>query len=340
MSKACKTATTKLRLQLLWRSRLGCRRAGGTAAPQNSACNEKRSRVLYAPFVSQNSLPQFAWLHMFHKPVSGLVLLLVCASAARAQEFRVYTQIFDARAPAAGQKAGPPRRVGRSTSLFYAGKAYDYLDSGIQMTIFEPAQERFVIVDDSRKLVTVISFEHIQNRLFQAVKKTEEHIAELEQQHTEKAKRLAGLLRFQLNPVFKTTYDEKLNRLNLSSPFLSYEVKCNGHDSEKVIVDYLDYADWAARLNYLLNDKAMLPGPRLALNDVLRRRQLLPVEVVLHTSQLHLRAEHRFDWNLDAHDRKMIAYWDKLLAAGTLKEVTPVKFFEPVELTKTGDRHK
>jgi hypothetical protein len=286
---------------------------------------------------------QFARLPMFHKPVSGLVLLLVCASAARAQEFRVYTQIFDARAPAAGKKAGPPRRVGRSTSLFHAGKAYDYLDSGTQMTIFEPGQERFVIVDDSRKLVTVISFEHIENRLFQAVKKTEQHIDELERQHTEKAKRLAALLRVQLNPVFKTTDDAKQNRLDLSSPFLSYEVKCNRHDSKKVIVDYLEYADWAARLNYLLNDKAMLPGPRLALNDNLRRRQLLPVEVVLHTSHengLHLRAEHRFDWNLDAHDRKMIAHWEKLLASDTLKEVPPVKFFEPEELTRTGDRHK
>ncbi len=280
---------------------------------------------------------------MFHKPVSGLVLLLVCASAASAQEFRVYTQIFDARAPAAGQKAGPRKRVGRSTSLFHAGKAYDYLDSGNQMTIFEPAQERFVIVDDARKLVTVISFEHIENRLFQAVKKTEQHIAELEQQHTEKAKQMAALLRFQLNPVFKTAYDEKQNRLNLSSPFLSYEVKCNRHNSEKVIVDYLDYADWVARLNYLLNGKAMLPGPRLALNDILRRRQSLPVEVVLHTPHengLHLCAEHRFDWNLDAHDRSMIAHWEKLLTSGTLKEVPPIKFFEPEELTKTGDRHK
>jgi hypothetical protein len=144
-----------------------------------------------------------------------------------------------------------------------------------------------------------------------------------------------------LNPVFKTTYDEKLNRLNLSSPFLSYEVKCNGHDSERVIVDYLDYADWAARLNYLLNDKAMPPGPRLALNDVLRRRQFLPVEVELRTSDengLHLRAEHRFDWNLDDHDRKMIAHWEKLLASGTLKEVPPVKFFYLEEPAKTGDR--
>ena len=211
------------------------------------------------------------------------------------------------------------------------------------MTIFEPAQERFVIVDDSRKLVTVLSFDHIENHLFQAVKKTEQYIAELEAQHTEKAKQLAGLLRFQLNPVFKTAFDEKQNRLKLSSPFVSYEVKCNRHDSEKVLIDYLDYADWAARLNYLLNDKAMPPGPRLTLNDILRRRKFLPVEVLLHTSDengLHLRAEHRFTWNLDAHDRTMIAYWEKLLASGTLKEVPPVTFFEPEELTKTGDRHK
>jgi hypothetical protein len=278
---------------------------------------------------------------MFHKPASGLVVLLVCAAVAQAQDFRVYTKISDARSPAATGKAGPPKLVGRSTSLFHAGKAYDYLDSGNQMTIFEPAQERFVILDESRRLATVISFEHIENRLFQAVKKTEEHIAELRKQHGEKPKRMADLLQFYLTPDFKTTYDDRQKRLDLSSPFLSYEVKCDRHDSEKLIVDYLDYADWAARLNFLLNDKALLPGPRLALDDILRRRQFLPVEVVLHTpleNGLHLKAEHRFDWSLDAHDRKMIAYWEKLLTSPTLKEVPLVKFFEAEEPAKTADR--
>jgi hypothetical protein len=275
---------------------------------------------------------------MFHMPVSGLaglVLLLVCAHAAPAQDFSVYSRIWDARTPPAPQKAG--KLLGRSTSLFHAGKGYDRLDSGNQMTIFEPAQERFVIIDESRKLTTVITFEHIENCLFEATKKTEQHIAELKPQPDPKAQSLAALLRFQLNPQFNTTFDAKQNRLNLSSQFLSYDVKCSRHDSENAIAAYLDYADWAARLNYLLNDKALLPGPRLALDDMLRDRQLLPVEVTLHTRNddgLHLRAEHRFTWDLDSADMKKIVYWDKLLASRSLKEVPPARFFE----IETADR--
>ncbi|MGE5192079.1 MAG: hypothetical protein ACM3U2_06210 [Deltaproteobacteria bacterium] len=282
---------------------------------------------------------------MFHKPVSGLAgiaVLLFCAAAAPAQDFRVYTQIRDARAPeAAGKKGAPARLLGRSTSLFHAGKVYDYLDAGHQMTIFEPAHERFVIIDGSSRRMTAVSFEFIENHLFRAGKATEEKIAELRAEGTPQAVRQADLLQFQLAPKFVEKYDAQKRLLTLSSPFLSYEVKCGEHDSVALIQGYLNYTDWAQRLNYLVNPRAMPPAPRLALNEVLRRRKLLPVKVTLHTSNregLHLRAEHRYDWMLDATDRKTITYWERLLNAGDMKEISPEQFFEADAGGKTADR--
>jgi hypothetical protein len=312
---------------------------------ENSACIGTRSGVLYAPLVSQFLNTISLERTMFHKPVSGLagiVLLLACAAGAPAQDFRVYTQIFDVRATeAAAQKNGRPRLVGRSTSLFHAGKVYDLVDSVNQMTIFEPAQQRFVIVDGPRRVLTEISFDDIENRLFQAGKSAEQHVAELDGQNTADAKRLAGQLRFQLAPHFDEEFDDKKILLKLNSRFLAYEVKCAPQRSPEVIESYLNYADWAARLNFLVNDHAMLPAPRLALNAVLRRRQLLPVEVTLRTSHqdgLHLRAVHRFDWKPDDDDRKTITDWEKLMAARNMQRVSPKKFLEPATTEKSARR--
>jgi hypothetical protein len=284
---------------------------------------------------------------MFHKPVSGLAgiaLLLFCAAAARAQDFRVYTTIRDARTLEAPGKTGTPSHpTGRSTSLFHAGKVYDYLDAGHQIMIFEPAHDRFVIVDGSSRHITAVPFEFIENRLFRAEKATEEKIAQLIAEGTPEAIRQAGLLQFWLNPRFKESYDERKHILTLSSPFLSYEVECSGHDSAEVIEAYLNYTDWAQRMNYLVNPRAMFPAPRLAVNDVLRRRKVLPVKVTLHASRrdgLHLRAEHRYNWTLDATDMKTITYWERLMTSGKVREVSPEQYFEVDSGATTPDRRK
>jgi hypothetical protein len=282
---------------------------------------------------------------MFHKPVSGLAgiaLFLCCAAIAPAQDFRVYTRIFDARVPEGAEgKDAPPQLLGRSTSLFHAGKVYDYLDSGHQMTIFEPAHERFVIVDDPRRQMTVITFEEIENCLYQAAKSAEKKIAELHGEGTPAAKKQADLLEFYIAPRFKEKYHSQNRVLKMTSPFLSYEIKCETHNSAESIQVYLNYTDWAQRLNYLLNARAMAPGPRLAVNEVLRRREVLPVRVTLHTSHrdgLHLRADHQFNWVLDATDRKMITHWEKLMSSGDVKEVPFTQFFESPAGHKTAVR--
>ncbi len=289
---------------------------------------------------------------MFHKPVSGLAgiaLLLLCATRAPAQDFRVYTKIFDVRVPsAAAPKNTRPPLVGRSTSLFHAGKVYDYLDSGNQMTIFEPAHEQFIIIDGPRRMMTEISFDDIENCLYAVGKSTEKKIAELREKNTTESRQLADVLQFQLAPAFKEKYDAKQHLLTMASPVLSYEVKCATQETPgelgplpEIVVAYLNFTDAMARLNYLVNERALLPGPRLELNKGLRQRNMLPVEVTLHSSHqngLHLRAEHRFDWKLDHDARSMIHHWEKLMTARDVKKVSIEEFFEPAAPKKLGAR--
>jgi hypothetical protein len=302
--------------------------------------------IVPAPLVSQSPLYNSTERTMFHKPVSGLAgiaLLLYCAAVAPAQDFCVYTRIYDAReadGAAKGKNAASSKLLGRSTSLFHAGTVYDYGDTGRQMTIFEPAHERFVIIDEPRRQIIVVPFEYIENRLFRANRKTERKIEELRRQGTGDAQKLAEL-QFWLAPEFKETYDAGKRLLTMTSPFLSYEVECATHDSTELIRGYLNYTDWAQRLNYLLNPRAMPPGPRLKLNEALRRRNFLPTKVTLHTRQrdgLHLRAEHQFHWDLDATDLKLITHWKKRMTAGDMKEVSPEDAFEPDAGDKTVDR--
>jgi hypothetical protein len=303
--------------------------------------------ILPAPLDSQTPQYNSSERTMFHKPGSGLAgiaLLLYCAAVAPAQDFCVSTRIYDAResdGAGKGKNAAPSKLLGRSTSLFHAGKVYDYGDSGRQMTVFEPAHERFVIIDESRRQLIVVPFEYIENRLFRASSKTKQKIEELRRQGTADAKKLADLLEFELSPKFTEKYDARNRRLTMSSPFLSYDVECATHDSAELLQGYLNYTYWAQRMNYLLNARAIFPGPRLELNAALRRRTVLPTKVTLHTRQrdgLHLRAEHQFHWNLDATDRNQITHWEKLMTAGDMKEVSPEDAFEPDAGDKTVDR--
>lgn len=266
------------------------------------------------------------------KPRGSLcaALVLLTVTAASAQDFRVTTQIHDVSSPAAARQA---RRapVGRSAALFHAGKVYDCLDASNQMTIFEPAQERFVILDRSRRLATTLSFEEIHAALDLAAQRAEQEL-DTRQGSTNRAEiNSANLLRFHLHPRFREEYDASRRRLELSSPLLLYTVQCEPAGSADIVKTYLQFADWAARLNYVVNPQVQLPGPRLELNKALLRHNVLPAVVEREWRQaggVHLKAEHKFSWKLDPHDRDMIHDWEKLLHAPDIKRVPLSKLLE------------
>jgi hypothetical protein len=269
-------------------------------------------------------------------------LALVCslAGAARAQEFRIYTRVYDAAAQADGQ----PAVIGRSLSLFHAGKVYDYVENGpeSEVIIYEPAHDRFVVLNTSRNLATTVHFDEVRQKMQIARQVTEERIAELEQRRPPVAPETLAKLRFPLNPNFSEKLDAPAKRLTLSSPHLEYNVAFAKVEDREAVEFYLRYADWIAQLNYVLHPHALYPQPRLALNEHLRTAGYMPVEVRLDSRiglPMSLRAEHEVVWQLDSRDRSDIHQWESLLRSD-LTEHVPLQKYQQLLLISQASRRR
>lgn len=247
--------------------------------------------------------------------LTALMAAALCgARSADAQEFRIYTQIYDL-----SQES--PVVAARTLALFHAGKVYDHIDKVGEVVIFEPMQSRFTILNTRRALATEIHFDEIRRLLKSARQVAEKRLKQLENQNPQ----AADQLRFQLEPKFYKQFDDKEKKLTLLSPYLRYDVTLKPVETKEIAEAYRQYADWTNRLNFVLHPRRLLPGPRLELNRQLRGRQSIPVDVVLRAGQqnpIHLRAEHRIHWKLASYDRTRLTEWKALLNAPDTRKVT------------------
>lgn len=246
-------------------------------------------------------------------------------AAAHGQEFRVSTRIVAVRR--SGLKT-EQTCVGNSTNLFHAGKVYDDAGSTKQMTIYEPAHERFVLIDEERQVKTFVAFGFIETALHQREKST---VQKLKDMAARASAREMQLVRFQIDPDFTSEYNARSHEMTLKSPVMTYTITCEDYPVPQVISAYLDYADWAARLNFVVDDRAMFPAARIDVNTALREKRLLPVVVSRKVEQggQHLKAEHKYYWDLSADDRETIRRWEGLVASKQVREVGFYEYQEP-----------
>lgn len=245
--------------------------------------------------------------------VQVAVCFVVCATTLLAQDFRVSTRLFDEKAPA---ESGNPQPIARTWTIFHAGKVYDHVDRVNETIILEPAQERFLILNTDRDLLTELTFREIETYIFQAEQRARNRL----DGNANYANRAA--VEFQLKPSFKTTFDDAKNNLRMTSPLFSYDVTCASADEARVAV-YLRYAHRMAQLNYVLNPQ-LLPTLRQALNSQLETRKRLPWKISLQSAigtGLKLRAEHKYDWKLTAEDRRKVSDWEASLQSPRLKRL-------------------
>jgi len=263
---------------------------------------------------------------MFPRSVFGwLAVLMLSATAdiATAQQFRVYTRVTQMRP---GQSLPPTDQdvIARSLTLFHAGRVFDWLPAVGEVTVFEPSHERFILYNGRRKMATTVSFAEIQRVLDSARDETRSYVQRLEERGTVDAGSVTNPLRFQLAPVFEEKFDAGQQHLSLTSPRFRYEVTCGDPLTPQATTAYLNYADWAARLNYVLHPRSLYPEPRLKLNTSLREHQRIPLSVVLRVDfdqPLVLSADHRFAWQLEEQDRQHITHWEQQLRDNSLEWV-------------------
>lgn len=252
----------------------------------------------------------------------ALVLIAsVTMRTAMSQEMRLFTVVYDLSKEAEGQR---PPVVARAVTFFHAGKVYDYVDAADEVLVFEPTQRQFRVLSPSRGIVASVAFDEINQLVKIARDETDKQAEKLAVAPSGDAQN-GALLRFQLAPRFEETFDPQSGRLLLDGDVLSYEVQTAEPGRPGIANAYLDYADWACRLNYLLHPGPLLPKPRLSLNDALRSRNRLPTTVTLKAmaaGALHLRAEHSTSLDLNSRDRDMIYQWESQLKSEATREVT------------------
>lgn len=270
------------------------------------------------------------------------VVLITCwgmNSLVQAQDFKIYTPLYDMNAPQTSPRAGQrpqPEIVSRSQSYFHAGRAYDSIEAKNleqQVVIYEPNAQRFVILNTSRGMATTISFEEIENMVRDKEENAQKHVLRTREKGDDQATRL-DMIEFQLQPSFIEKFDPQRNTLVLKSRQMTYQVKCDPLESPERLQFYLKYCDWMARLNFILLPHSPLPGPRLTLNGSLKKHEMMPTEVTLMAigSGINLKAEHKIEMQLEPVDRDRIHRWHTLLESDAIRKVDFNRFRE-VQLT-------
>ncbi|MCA9079595.1 MAG: hypothetical protein KDA58_03505 [Planctomycetaceae bacterium] len=246
------------------------------------------------------------------------LLLCLVAETASAQDMRVFTTVSSVATETNRHEA-----ISHSLTLFHAGRVYDYMEDVGEVVIFEPAQNRFMILGGNYS-ATEVQFAELHQFLDAAQEKAREYVAELRRDTNPQQQRKATGIEFQMNPQLRSSFDDGQQLLQLSGEMLSYEVRTGSPPDEEFAVRYLDYADWAARLNYVLHPHSVYPTARLEMNRELRTRHLLPVSVDLSArwdTPVRLRADHDFR-PLQSVDRKLISRWEQQLKSEDTQWVT------------------
>ncbi len=219
--------------------------------------------------------------------------------AAFAADFRVENKVFV-------NNEKEPRT--QSTTIFFGGSVYDYLEKPKEITVFDVAHHRFVLLDPARHVKTELT--------------TDEVVALVDNLKRWATTQTDQLLRFLGDPKFEETFDEATGDVWFKSPWVTYRVAGVPAESTAMLQQYREFSDWYTRLNARLNPGSKLPFARLRVNEVLYQRQELPREVRLTMQskrgisfQKHYaRSEHQVIRRLVQEDRDRIAQTDQFLA--------------------------
>ncbi len=278
---------------------------------------------------------------------AAMLFVLAIGATASAQEFRVYTRVYDRSLSAERLQSGDAPEaspiVSRSITLFHAGKAYDFMPALNEIIIFEPARphRRFTILNTHRNVATSITFDELNAMLNVARAQTKTSLDTLQSGGDTAHERVLAAIAFQLAPQFDERYDPASKRLLLQSAGLTYRATCSPVAAPELAGAYLRYADWMCRLNYVLHPGLLLPEPRLALNASLQRKGMVPVNVELEAdfdTRVHLQAQHDFHWELDAKDRALINDWETQLKSRTIERMTIHEYQRAMLVSQTSKK--
>jgi len=230
----------------------------------------------------------------------GLVVgaALCSASLAWGDDFRVDSRVT----------MGEDRQLfAENTTIFQGGMVYDFLSDPAGVTVFDPKRGRFTILDETRKVQTVVTAQEV-NQFMDKVR-------------TAAAQNSEPFLQFLANPKFQEKIDPKSGKLALTSEYLHYDVTMQPAANGEVARQYTEFSDWYAKLNTMLNVGGLPPFSRMTVNARLRNMRQLPSDVHLtiidrstpEPREVHFFSEHGFSRELSEEDLERVTQVARLL---------------------------
>jgi hypothetical protein len=229
-------------------------------------------------------------------------LLLVSGVTTRGEGFRVDSQVF------IGKETTPHST---NVTLFQAAHVYDFLDQPRQITIYDLARGRVVLVNPvnpERKVKAEVSQDMLDS-FCDNLRRGEAHTTD-------------AVLRFALDPRFDEQVEEIDGERVFSSKHITYRIKTFAGNSAGTAGAYGKFSDASARLNSFVNRGSLPPFPRLLVNQSLARSGHLPAEVFFTVSPARLgagrtvvlKSKHEYRWRLLDSDLRMIDEAGEILA--------------------------
>jgi hypothetical protein len=214
---------------------------------------------------------------------------ITVASRGFAQEFRVETDIY----------------VGESTessshtvTLFEKSAVYEFVDNPKQIVIFRSGGNdrsgQFILLDLETQRRTDVDVE----RVSKLMTKLNRWAAEQKD----------PLMKFSAKPSFEETFDAEHNSLTLASPEWTYRVAAVKVEDDAAAKRYQEFMDHYAALSSMVYNSAP-PGPRIALDAALAKRNVVPVEIHRTTGgegKNAVRSTQMFTWRLSREDRNRL----------------------------------
>jgi len=250
----------------------------------------------------------------FNTALLGLLgCLLVLPATATAQDYRIYTSI-SIHDSSMGEDQ-PAEVIGRSLTIWHAGKVYDYMDGVGEVVVHDPLQERFTILNGTYHLGCTVDSSELRHYLKVARSKVKEIMTEAAESGDAESERTIAKMAFLLDPEFTFQLDEGNRRLLCDSPQMSYDVQCMEAPNADVAENYRAYADRAAQLNFVLHEQSLMPQARMLVNAAIAEKGWIPTRVQLSlkdTKDTKLTAEHKIQWELGSTDRTRLLEWRRL----------------------------
>lgn len=237
------------------------------------------------------------------------IALALAAQSAAAGDFTIESKVYNGS-----------EMLGKSTTLFVAGKVYDLLSDPDEAIIFDLAAGRVVFVDNARKVrseTSAVQLEEFCERLRDRARANG-----------------SSYLQFMAEPEFREELDPETSELVLTSAFMDYRARTTAPSDAAALGNYQAFVRLQAMVNTMMNPGTAPPYARFKLNEALARRQVLPEEVSMRRKSIvpgfgkSLRAEHQFTWRMGDVDRKRIAEVDEKL--GKYKHVALADYLQPI----------